>query len=261
MINVIRAESIRLARRPALAAAAGGAALFAVVASVAVFLAAGDSGRPAGRGETLASLAGAGGGSAAFALGVSFAGLLVLVLAIVTFTGEFSRGTLRTVLMREPRRLRLLAGKMVAIMGAAGLVLALAAVLTWGASLVMAATQGVSTAEWFTLDALGENLADYGTAVVTVSGWATLGMALGMILRSTPLALAVGVAWAGPLEHITVDSWSAAGRWFPGLLLEALAAGGTDTVSLARAAGLVAVYVALAAVAAALVLRRRDIGA
>jgi ABC-2 type transport system permease protein len=86
-------------------------------------------------------------------------------------------------------------------------------------------------------------------------------MALGVIVGSTPLALGVGVAWAGPFEHLTEDARSAADDWFPGLLLETLAAGGTGEVSLSRALLLVGVYAGAAAALAALVFRRRDVTA
>lgn len=260
MIAIIRAEATKLLRRPALAAAAVGAVLFAVVTSLAVFLSA-DAGPRAGRAPTIASLAEQGGGTEAFALGISFAGLLVLVVFVANVTGEFSRGTFRSLLMREPRRLRLVAGKMAALLGFTAALLAAAAALTWIASLALAPSQGVSTSEWLTLGALGDNLADYGTALVTVGAWALLGMALGVVLRSTPLALGVGVAWAGPFEHITEDAWGSADAWFPGLLLEDLAAGGTGDVSSSQALLTLAVYVGLAAAAAAVVLRRRDVTA
>lgn len=261
MSHVIRAELTKLVRRPALVATAIGAVLFALVASLAVFLSAAAGGAPVGRTATLGSLAEPGGGTEAFALGVSFTGLLVLVVFVANFTGEISRGTLRTLLMREPRRLRLLAGKMTALLTFAALVLAATAALTWIASLSLAPSQGVSTSEWFTLAALGDNLADYGTALLTVGGWAVLGMALGVILRSTPLALGVGVAWAGPLEHLTQDAWSGAESWFPGLLLETVAAGGVGEVSFSWALSLVIVYAAAAAAIAAVVFRRRDVTA
>jgi len=259
MTAIIRAELAKLVRRPVLIGAAIGAVVFALVTSLTVFLTAAQGGPALGRSATLQSLAEPGGGTEAFALGISFTGLLVLVVFVANFTGEYSRGTLRTLLMREPRRLRLLAGKMTALLAFTALVLAAAAGLTWLASVGLAPSQGVSTSEWFTLGALADNLADYGTALMTVGGWALLGMALGVLLRSTPLALGIGVAWAGPLEHLIEDGWSAAGSWFPGLLLETLAAGGTADVSQSRALVLVAVYSAVAATLAALVFRRRDV--
>lgn len=48
--------------------------------------------------------------------------------------------------------------------------------------------------------------------------------------------MAVAVAWAGPLEHLIDRAWSPARHYFPGLLLEAVGAGGTDSVSVTHAA-------------------------
>ncbi len=258
MTHVIRAELTKLLRRPVLAAAAGLSLVFALVTSLAVLLSAG-TGPQTSRLPTIDSLSQPGGGTEPFALGVSVAGLLVLVMFVANVTGEISRGTFRTLLMREPGRLRLLAGKMTALLGFSAGVLALAGVLTFGVSLAIAPSQGISTDQWFGADALTEGLQQYGTALLTVGGWALFGMALGIILRSTPIALGVAVAWAGPFEHITVDAWSTANEWFPGLLLEAVAAGGTDQVALSRALPLALAYVALAAAVAAVTFRRRDV--
>jgi len=260
MTHVIRAELVKLVRRPVLLAAAGLSLVFAVVTSLAVLLSAG-TGPQTGRLPTIDSLSQAGGGTRAFALGISVAGLLVLVMFVANVTGEISRGTFRTLLMREPGRLRLLAGKMTALLAFTASIVALAAVMSFGVSALIAPSQGISTGERFGLDALREGLGDYGTGLLTVGAWALIGMALGIILRSTPIALGVAVAWAGPFEHITADAWSTANEWFPGLLLEAVAAGGTDGVALSRALPLALAYVALAAAAAAVVFRRRDVTA
>ena len=69
----------------------------------------------------------------------------------------------------------------------------------------------------------------------------------------------IGIAWSGPFEHLLEDAWSGAAQWFPGLLLEALAAGGTADVSVTRSLVLGALYVAAASSAAAVVFARRDI--
>lgn len=258
MTHVVRAELIRLLRRRPLLAAAAGTLLFAIVAPLAVFLSA-DAGPRAGRAPTLASLAEPGGGSEAFALGISFTGLLVLVLVTATFTGEFSRGTLRGLVMREPRRVRLLAGTTTAMLGFTAVLLAAVAAATWVGSAAFAAARDVPVGDWLTAAALGDDLATYGRALVVVGCWLVFGTALGITLRSTPIALGIGVAWAGPFEHLLQDVWSGAERWFPGLLLEAVAAGGTDAVDLSRALPMAGAYAAVAASVAALVLRRRDV--
>jgi ABC-2 type transport system permease protein len=186
---------------------------------------------------------------------------VVLVLFIANFAGEFSQGTIRTLLMRQPRRLGLLAGKMAALLVFVAGVLALAEVLTVGASAAIAPSQDVDTGSWFGADAIGPAAGDYATALLGVTAWALLGMAIAVFVRSIPIALGIGVVWAGPFEHILQDSWTSAERWFPGLLLESLAAGGTDEVAFGRALALVSVYVTVAASAAAVVFVRRDVTA
>jgi ABC-2 type transport system permease protein len=262
MIRMFNAELLKLRRRRVAIAVIVGTLAFAAIASTAVFLSATPAGAPGTqRGATVESLGQAGGATEAFSIGVSFAGILVLVLFIANVGGEFSAGTFRTLLMRQPRRVALLAGKMAALLVFAAGVLALAEVLTVAASAAIAPTQDVSTASWLSVDGLGEAAGDYAKAVFGVAAWASLGMALAIFVRSSPIALAIGIVWSGPFEHLLEDAWSTSERWFPGLLLEALASGGTAAVSTSRALTLVALYVLAAVTAAAIVFRRRDITA
>ncbi len=262
MISMFGAEMLKLRRRRVAVAVLASALAFAALSSLVVFLsAAGPGERPAARGATVADLSQAGGATEAFSIGASFIGILVFVLFIANIAGEFSQGTFRTLLMRHPRRVALLAGKMAALLVFAAGVLALAELLTVAASAVLAPMQDVSTASWLSLDGLGQAAGDYGRALLGLTAWASLGMALALFVRSIPVALAIGIVWSGPLEHLTQDAWTAATQWFPGLLLEALAAGGTADVSVGRALLLVGIYVAVAVGAAGLVFARRDVTA
>jgi ABC-2 type transport system permease protein len=132
------------------------------------------------------------------------------------------------------------------------------------AAAVLAAAEvltDVETADWASVDALGQGVADYGAVLFWVSGYALLGTALAVLVRSVPIALAIGIAWAGPFEHLLQDAWDPAGRFFPGLLLEAFVAGGTSEVSATRALLTLAVYVTAAAAVAGTVFARRDVTA
>jgi len=131
-------------------------------------------------------------------------------------------------------------------------------VLSALASTTVALVQGLPTAEWFSTAGLSAALDDLGRVAVSWGAWAILGTALAVLLRSAPIALGVGIAWSGPLEHLLQDAWQGASDWFPGLLLEGLArSSGID----ARGGLLLALYVALAASAAALAFQRRDVTA
>jgi ABC-2 type transport system permease protein len=259
-MNVVRAELATLGRRRVLVTTALATAAFAVVTTLATVLSAEPApGTPQGRGATLESLAEPGGGTEAFSLGIGFVGLLVLVAFIARLAGEFSHGTLRTVLMKEPRRLRMVLGKMVALVGFMAAVLLLAEALSFAASVLIAPSQDVDTANWYGLDGIADAAGAYAAALAGTSAWALYGMTLALLLRSVAIAVGVGVAWAGPLEHITAESWQTAERWFPGLQLETLAAGGTSDLSSERALLLTAIYATLAVAAGLLTLSRRDI--
>jgi hypothetical protein len=111
------------------------------------------------------------------------------------------------------------------------------------------------------LAALGHGLGDYATALFWVGGYALFGTTVAVLTRSVPVALAIGIAWAGPFEHLVQDGWNMASRVFPGLLLEAFVAGGTSEVSALRAFGTLAAYMLIAATIAATTFVRRDITA
>ena len=262
MTRTFRAELLKLRRRRILIAATLGALAFAVITTIAVLLSAKPAGvGPPGRAPTVESLGQAGGVAQAFSTGASFVGILVLVLFIANFAGEFSQGTFRTLLMRQPQRIGLLAGKMAALLVFAAGLLALAEVLSVCVSLAFAPTQDISTTSWLTIDGLGEAASSYATALLFVTAWASLGAALAVLVRSIPIALGIGIAWSGPIEHLTEDFWATAAHWFPGLLLEAFAVGVNTNASSSHALLVLCIYVATAATAAALTFKRRDLTA
>ena len=106
MTSMFKAELLKLRRRRVAVAVVVGALAFAAIAAdrrVPV----GDAtpaSRARERGATVESLGQAGGATEAFSIGASFAGILVFVLFIANVAGEFSQGTFRTLLMRQPRR-------------------------------------------------------------------------------------------------------------------------------------------------------------
>ena len=260
MTRIIKAELIRLVRRPFLMMAAIGTVVFGFVASLAVFSSAQSTGIASRRGgTTLAALTGHGGATEAFAVGASFTGFLVFVTFIALIAGEFSGGTFRSLVMRNPHRVKVLAGKLIGILIVAAGVLAAAEITTVLASLVVGPMKDISTDNWFSMTSLADAARDYGTVFAGVAGWAVLGTLLGVIFRSAPLALGVGFLWAGPFENITSRSWTTGYRVFPGQVLSSLIQGGSAELGLARAIFTATVYVAIAATLALTIVSRRDV--
>jgi ABC-type transport system involved in multi-copper enzyme maturation permease subunit len=262
MTAVIRAELRRLARPRPLLVAALGAIAFAVVATTTVFSAAPATGRiPGSGGTTLAILGSQGGGTQAFAVGASFVGFFVFVTFIAMLAGEFSSGTFRALLLRNPHRLQVIVGKLLGILVVAAGVVLLAEVLSFGVSLLVASGKDVATTDWFTAGSAVDAVRDFGTVFAGVAGWAVFGTLLAVVFRSVPLALGVGFAWAGPFENITVDSWTAGYRFYPGQVLRSVITGGTSELGIGRALLTAAAYAAIAAGVSMVLLTRRDVTA
>jgi hypothetical protein len=212
-------------------------------------------------GTTIARLSSTGGASVPFAVGASFAGFLVFVTCIGVVACEFSSGTFRALVIREPHRLRLLVGKLVALLIVAAGVALVAEVASMAIATLLAPAYDVSTASWWTPAGLGDGLRDLGTVLAGVAGWAVFGATLAVIFRSAPVALGVGFAWAGPFENIVVDSWSPGYRWFPGQVLASLIRGGTIELGFARAVVTAVVYSTVAGAVLLLLVNRRDVTA
>lgn len=262
MTRIIRAELTRLVRRRTLVIAVAGAVAFAAVTAFTVLSSAAENlVRSRQGGATLADVTGTGGGTQAFAVGASFAGFLVFVTFIALISSEFSGGTFRALLLREPHRMRVIAGKLAATLIVAAGVVALFEVTSFAMSLVVAPTQDIPVGEWFSLGSLGAALTDYLSVLAGVAGWAVFGTTLAVVFRSAPLALGVGFAWAGPFENIVVDSWNTGFKVFPGQVLGSMIRGGTVELGMGRAVATATIYTAIAAAVTLVLVHRRDVTA
>ena len=265
MTRIIHAQLVRLVRGRTIAVLVAATLLFAVLASLTVFGTASSEpavGAASRRGSiSLSVLQRASGGTEAFAIGASFTGFLVFVTFIAAIATEFSGGTWRALLLRDPHRRRVLVGTVAALLVLAAATVALAEVLTFAMSWLVAPSNDVATTEWFTLSGLSSALGNYLTVLAGVAGWAVFGTTLAVIFRSAPLALGVGFAWAGPFENILVDSWDAGYRLFPGQVLASLIRGGTAELAMGRAVLTGLVYVGGAALVALTLVSRRDVTA
>jgi ABC-2 type transport system permease protein len=266
MIRSMQAELLKL-RRPAVVYGAAGSMLgFALLATVLTFATAtatatqGNS--PVG-GDTLTStltqLGHSGGLTRGFSIAAGFIGLLTFVLFTTSVTREYGLGTVRVMLVREPRRARLLTGKLLALVACVAAVLLAAELVSSAAALALAHWRGIPTDNWFSTDGMRAFAGDYANAVLTATFFGTIGAVLGLLARSTPLALGIGLAWLGPIEHIIQLNWDGAARWFPGLIFDAVANGGTTLTTYQHATTIAVVYVAVAMLIGTASFLRRDV--
>ena len=78
-------------------------------------------------------------------------------------------------------------------------------------------------------------------------------------MRSTPLALAVGLVWFGPIENVIGEGQSWAMRWFPGLLLRSVLRPDAPTsIATPTALPTLGVYLAIAIATIGVLVSQRD---
>jgi ABC-2 type transport system permease protein len=232
--------------------------LLAVASTLATILTAADA--PAGRrgpvdGLDLRQLAAPGGAVATTRGSILLFGVVAFAVAASSIAQEWSLGTLRTMLVREPRRTRFLAGRFLALASYAALLGLLTSAVGIALSLVAARGRGVDTSGWSVDETVGGVLTTTGSLV----GYAVLGCAVGMALRSPAAAVGAGVAYLLPLENITANLWDEGRRWLPGQLLGSVSTGGDLASSLTRSGALVGVYIFVLVIIAATLFGRRDV--
>ena len=192
----------------------------------------------------------------------------VILLGIVAFgiaaaqtASEYSLGTLRQILVRQPRRVRLLAGKMLGVVSFLLLAFAFASVVAFAVAVAAMRARHGSTAAWFTATGMTDLLRALGNISLAVLGYAVLGLVIGLFVRSAVFAVILGFAWIIAVENIVTRIVPGTGRWMPGLSLEAVATGGGEGVNYAHGMLVGAGYLVVAVVAAALTFARRDVTA
>ena len=188
-------------------------------------------------------------------------GVVAFGIAASQIASEYSLGTLRQLLVRQPRRAVLLTGKILGVITFLLLALCFAAVIALIAAVVAAHSRGVPTSAWFTGTGLGDLFRELGDLALAVIGYSVLGMALGQFVRSAVFAVIIGFAWLLAIENIVTRIVPSIQEWLPGQSVLAVASGGAEGVSYGHGLILGAVYLVLAISAATLMFVRSDVTA
>lgn len=127
-----------------------------------------------------------------------FAGALALVLGALMFGGEYGWGTVKTLFTQRPGRLSVLGGQLVAL--AVALIVGVAVLFALSA----ATSLGITLAEnqpsqWPGLLDLAEG---FGVGWLVLMMWASLGAVLGLTLRNVALPIGLGVVWVLGIENL-----------------------------------------------------------
>lgn len=264
MIAAFRSEWVKLTRRNFAIGAISALVGFSVALTAVSILRVNDAGtHPGPMGKiSLDDLAAPGGWIAGLGAASTFLGLVTLAIFASDVAGDFTTGTVRSVLVIEPRRLHVLAGKVIALTSFIAVGLAIATALVAAVAFPLAASESISTSAWTTTSALSEGLSTYINVLLSCLAWGAFGAMLGMITRSSAIAIATGVGYFLLGEQLLLNSlWPSTEEWLPASAMSALADGGNAAIGFGTAVLLVAAYAVGAYLLAATVFSRRDVTA
>lgn len=196
-------------------------------------------------------------------IGFSNAAGLLGIVALCVFAAqtaqEYTYGTLRNLLVRQPRRMQLLIGKYVSMAAFAVVMVISAAVISMTVAFGLSGKANVETQAWVTSTALHEVVKTFGNVLLSVIAFGTVGMILGLLLRSPISSISLGVIWLLIVENILIAVKSSLGTWMPGNLMSVIAVGGTSEISYIHAISQTAIYVSVGVVIVAVLFKRRDV--
>ena len=261
MFNVVKAEMRKL-RRPTLFFGTMGAALFftGLITSFIYLMidsprGNGDRGRTIGR-EVLQLASGSVNG---FASVGGFLGIIALCVFAAQTAQEYTYGTLRNLLVRQPGRMKILVGKLISMMLFALIMISIAAIVSVAISYILAPGAKVNTDLWLTSAGYQAIFTTFVNVTVSVTAFGIVGMVLGLLLRSPISAISLGVLWLLIVENLLIavkNSWQS---WLPGAQLNAIASGGTLDLTYKHALTVGGIYVAVGATIASVLFVRRDV--
>jgi len=205
-----------------------------------------------------------------------YIGTFALILGVLLLGSEYGWGTLKTVLMQQPNRLRLLAARLIAL-AAVLVVYTLAIFAAMAVSSAAVALHEGANLSWPDAFDIVRALAAGG---LILSVWGMLGVLLGVLWRGTALAIGLGILYGLVIEGLvsgfasSIDLLRALAHAFlrtNGYSLVASLGGRAGSVGgpgafsgpfvgTWPALGVLLAYLVIFGAAAALLLQRRDIG-
>ena len=194
--------------------------------------------------------------------------VVAFVLVAGSMSAEYSQGTLKVLLARDPVRLRLLAGKAAALLAFAGAGILLAGIAQAGVATLMAAVRGIDFGAWWTAANLEDALLLLLRLVGAACVWGLLGLMLAILLRSAPAAIGIGIGYTIIVESLLGLVLKDIHPYMPGQVLQAFVSAGqpaigqasaADPLSLGSSALLGLGYAVAFVVVAAAVFHRRDV--
>lgn len=258
--NTVLSEAMRLTRRGFLMSGIVLVGGLTLLVTVITYLAASDTAEGDGFEMMSSQLEDARGLVASVEGAANLLGIVVLSLAAVAVASDYGTGLIRQLVQAEPRRWRLIVGKLAALAGFTVGAAALGTVVGVAASPVLATMTDISTGAWsdgllWTVTSTFLNLA------IGLFVWTTIGFTIAVATHSIAAAVAGGIGYIVVFENLLGLVSETLVSWLPGSAITALVAGGNATQDYRTALALSIGYALLGLAVSLAVFQRRDITA
>jgi ABC-2 type transport system permease protein len=214
-----------------------------------------DRGRTVGR-EILGL---ASGSTYGFASIGGLLGIIILCVFAAQTAQEYTYGTLRNLLVRQPRRLTLLMGKYAAMKSFALIFAIVNLVVSIAISYYLSDRARVSTDLWFSADGWSSIAHTFINVYISIVFYAVIGIALGILLKSPISSISIALVWLLILENLIGAVKPVTLEWTPGNQLATIAMGGSEEISYSHALTLGTSYVFLALLVSSFIFAKRDV--
>jgi ABC-2 type transport system permease protein len=261
MINVVIAELRKLRRPTLLLSTLLTVTVLSGLFTSIVFLRVGSKAGNGRRGETItaAELSHASGFLYGFKLVGTLLGLVALCVFASQMAQEYTYGTLRNLLVRQPSRMKILVGKFISMTIFAIFMVLLAGVITISLSYALAGHAKVNTLAWSSGSAMHLLAQCTLNIFIQTLSYGLFGMILGILFRSPISAIATGVIWSLILETILGAVLSSTAKWLPAANFSNIGEGGTMAVSYQHSLLISVAYLTFGYALVSFLFKRRDV--
>ena len=215
--------------------------------------------RPRGRIITRETLALPNGLYSGFTNFASILGTIAISAFAAQTALEYTNGTLRNLLVRQPKRFTMLVGKDVSICSFALLTVLISAIGSIGISILLAPTKDIDTSAWFSEESFRLLYSNIGNVYLSATAYGTMGMAVGIILRSPVSSISISLAWILILEGILSFTVDGLDKWLSGQLMSLIAESNGSDISYTYAVVGSGIYLLLFGGIATTLFVRRDV--
>ncbi len=202
-------------------------------------------------------------GQVGLVYGFKLVAFLLGITALCVFASqtaqEYTFGTLRNLLVRQPSRMKILLGKLISMKIFALVMVSLSAAISIAVSYAMSGTAKVDTTDWSTSSAYQLLGRTFVNVMISTVGYGIFGMILGLLFRSPISSIAIGVLWFLIIDNLFANFLTSSAKWLPGQNLFNVSEGGTPIMSYQHSLIVSLFYLVGGLGIVAILFKRRDV--